>query len=135
MRPGCGGQRPRLVGQVGGRVRHLAQEDLPDLRPVAVDRRDQDVAGQIAGQLDDELGQIGLHRGDPGRGQRVVEADLSGDHRLHLDDLVDAAVDARGADKVDHDPVGLGRIVGPVHLAAGRGDRSLELLQVAVQMP
>ncbi len=107
-----------------------------------MDRRGQDVAGPVTGQLNDQLGQVGLHRGDTGRGQRVVEADLGGDHRLHLDDLVStggapagATPDAGGTDQVDHDPVGLGRVTGPVHLAAGRGDRPFELLQIAVQMP
>ena len=60
----------------------------PDLRPVAVDRRDEDVRRPVARELDDELGEVGLDRGSPLALQRVVELDLVGRQRLDLDHLV-----------------------------------------------
>jgi hypothetical protein len=39
---------------------HLGQEDVPDLGPVAVDRRDEDVGGLVVAEPHDELGQVGL---------------------------------------------------------------------------
>ena len=41
-------------------------------------------------ELHDQLGQVGLPRGDPAGGQRLVEPDLLGGHRLDLDHLVGA---------------------------------------------
>ena len=55
-------------------------EDLPDLGPVPVDGRDQDVAGPVVAELDDELGQVGLQRGDAVGGQRLVQPGLLGGH-------------------------------------------------------
>ena len=74
--PGGLGERPRLVGQVvrGGPAggRHLAPEDVPDLGAVAVDRRHEDVRGQVVAQLDDQLREVGLPGGDalPARAPR-----------------------------------------------------------------
>ena len=108
------GQLGRLVGQVsrGGPadVGHPAQEDLPDLRAVAVDRRDQDVARQVVAELHDELGEVGLPGGDALCLQGLVEADLLGGHRLDLDDLVDAVAAGDGRD----DLAGLVGVARPV---------------------
>jgi len=41
-------------------------------------------------ELHDQLGEVGLERVDADGGERVVEADLVGRHRLDLDDLADA---------------------------------------------
>ena len=49
--------------------------------------------------------------GDAGGLERLVEADLLGRHRLHLDDLGGAG----GADQLGDDRAGLGRVAGPVH--------------------
>ena len=85
VQPGGLGQRGRVVGQRRVDVGHLAQEDLPDLRPVAVDGGHQEVRGPVVAELHDELGQVGLVRGDARVGERVVEPDLVGDHGLDLD--------------------------------------------------
>ena len=66
----------------------------------------------------------------PCGGQRLVQADLLGGHRLDLDDLGLAG----GLDQVGDDPVGLVGVGGPVHVAARRGDRLLQLQQVAVEV-
>ncbi len=105
----------RVVGQVVRRgpsgSRHPLEEDLPDLGPVAVDGRHQDVRGQVVAELDDQLGEVGLPRGDALEGQRLVQADLLGDHRLDLHDLVDLV----GLGDVGDDPVGLVGVARPVH--------------------
>ena len=77
-----------------------------------------------------QLGQVGLPRGDPGGLEGLVERDLLRGHRLDLDDLVGA----RRLHEVGDDPVGLVGVAGPVHDAAARGDRRLELLQVRGQV-
>ena len=69
MRPRGGGQGGRVVGQPGRGAGHLGAEDLPDLGPVPVDGRYQDVAGPVVAELDDELGQVGLQRVDAVGGQ------------------------------------------------------------------
>ena len=114
-------ERPRLVGQVGrggaSDAGHLALEDVADLAPVAVDRRDQDVRRQVAPELDDELREVRLPGGDALARERLVELDLLGGHRLDLDDLVGAGV----AHDPGHDRVRLGRVARPVDRAAGGG--------------
>ena len=52
--------------------------------------------GQVVAELDDQLGEVGLDRVDAGRGERLVEPDLVGRHRLHLDDLAGAVSLGRG---------------------------------------
>ena len=65
VHPRGAGQHRGFVGQALGRLPgHPASEDLPDLGPVAVDRRHQDVAGQVVAELHDQLGQVGLPGGD-----------------------------------------------------------------------
>ena len=59
----------------------------------------------------------------PARGERLVELDLLGRHRLDLDDLGRARV----PHEPDDDRVRLGRVARPVDDAAGRGDVRLEL--------
>ena len=103
----------------------VASKSRADLRAVAVDRRDQDVRRPVARELVDELGQVGLDRGDPLGGQAVVEADLVGGDRLDLDDLRDPVL-ARDA---GHDRVGLGRVARPVDDPAGADDGLLQPLQ------
>ena len=75
-----------LVGQVGGA--QLAAEQVADLGPVAVDGGDEDVRGRSSVELDDQLGQVGLHRRDALGRKRVVELDLVGGDRLDLHHLV-----------------------------------------------
>ena len=110
-------------------ARHGAQEDLADLGPVLVDRRHQDVARLVVAELHDELGQVGLVRGDAGGLERLVQADLLGGHRLDLDHLVGAG----GLHQPGDDLVGLVGVAGPVHRAAAGGDLLLQRDQVLVE--
>ena len=66
----------------------VAEEDLADLAAVAVDRGHEDVRRPVVAELHDELGEVGLVRGDAGGLERLVEPDLLRRHRLDLDDLV-----------------------------------------------
>ena len=61
------GERGRVVGQVVGA--QLADEDVADLGPVPVDRRHEDVRGEVVVELDDQLGQVRLHGVDAIRGE------------------------------------------------------------------
>jgi hypothetical protein len=123
------GQRRRVVGQARVHAVHLAQEDLPDLGPVTVDGGDQDVRRAIMPELDDQLGQVGLERLDPLRGERLVQPDLVGDHGLDLHGLGRAGRPDEPGDEL----VGLGGVPRPVHGAAAGADLGLQLLQVPVQ--
>jgi len=53
-------------------------EQRRDLRPVAVDRGDEDVRLLVVAELDDELREVGLDRRDPAQRERVVQPDLVG---------------------------------------------------------
>ncbi len=65
----------------------------------AMDRRHQDVRGTIAGELVDQLRQVGLCDVDAALLECLVEADLIGRDRLDLDDLSAAG----GSDEVTDD--------------------------------
>jgi hypothetical protein len=116
-------QGRRVVGEVERRVAHAVGEDLPDLVAVVVDRRHQDVGRLVVGELDDQLGEIGLGGDDAGPFQGRVELDLLGGHRFDLDDL--AGVRLTG--QADDDVAGLGGVPGPVHDGTGPGRGGLEL--------
>ena len=68
----------------------MGRQHLGDLPARAVDDRREDVRGALAGKLDDPLAEVGLHRRQPGRLERVVQLDLLGDHRLALGDHLHA---------------------------------------------
>ena len=93
-------------------------------------RRHHDVRWPIVAELDDQIGEIGLVRRDPGRFERPVQPGLVRGHGLDLDHFGLAA----RADDVDDDPVGLVGIRGPVHMAAGTGAVLLERGQVGIEM-
>ena len=61
-----GGSSVRPAGAGPPDPAHLVDEDVADLGPVAVDRRDQDVRRQVVAELDDHLGQVGLPDVDAG---------------------------------------------------------------------
>ena len=88
------GQLAGVVGEVVGRGpsgrRHPSPEDLPDLGPVAMDRRHQDVQGRSSPSWTISSARSVSQAAMPSAGERLVEPDLLGDHRLDLDDLVDA---------------------------------------------
>ena len=108
--PGSRGELLRIVGEIGQPER--AAEEVADLDPVLVDRRDEDVRRLLAGQLADQLGQVGLDDVDPGGRERLVELDLVGGQRLDLHDLARAGRRARCA---CHDRARLGGVARPVH--------------------
>ena len=86
--------------------------------------------GRFAAQLNDVFAEVGLDRLDARRLQRVVEADLLGDHRLALGD----ALRAHGLAEVDDD---LARFVGVlrvVDFAAARADLPLVGLEIKVEV-
>ena len=112
VRPGGGGESLGIVGEILDP--QLGAEEVADLGPVAVDGGHEDVRGAVVGELDDELGQVGLDGVDAVGLQRRVEVDLVGGQRLDLDDLPRAM----GADHVGHHPVGLGAVARPVHRPA-----------------
>ena len=64
MVAGRGRQRLRLVAERGDPK--LLPEQVADLGAVLVDRRDEDVRRPLAGELDDQLGQVGLDRRNAG---------------------------------------------------------------------
>ena len=80
-----GRERRGLVGEAG--LIQGAAEDVGDLVPVAVERRDEEMGRALAGELHDPLGEVRLDRRDPRLRQRVVELDLVGREGLDLDDL------------------------------------------------
>ena len=98
----------RLVGEVFDV--ELPEEELPDLRPVLVDGRHQDVRRVLPGELDDELGEVGLEGVDALPLQVLVELGLVGGDGLDLDDLVRAVVLRDPGD----DPVRLVGVARPV---------------------
>ena len=124
------GECGRLIGERRVNVGHLAQEDLPDLRSVAVDRRDQDVGRLVVTQLHDQLRQISFKRGDPSSFQGLVEADFLGGHGFDLDHLIHAFA----ADEINDDLVGLRRVPGPMHHSTAGGDRGFQLDKVIRQV-
>ncbi len=59
------GERGWIVAEARVGVAHFPEEDLTDLRTVAVDRRHQNVGGPVMAELHDELGEVSLVRLDP----------------------------------------------------------------------
>jgi hypothetical protein len=94
---------------------------------VAVNGRHEDVAGPVLSEL--QFGQVGFDRADAGRGERLVQSDLLGGHRLDLDHLGSTG----RRDELGDDPVRLVRVTSPVHRAAAGGDLLLQLEQVILQ--
>ena len=107
--------------------RHLAPEDLPDLGPVAVDRRDEDVRRQVVARA----GRSARRGRSPRRRcPHCASASFSSiswvDHRLDLDDLAaPPAVRTMPSD----DRVRLGGVAGPVDDAAGGRHVPLQLVE------
>ena len=93
-------------------------EDLGDLDPVEMNGGRQDVAGCLAGELDDPLTKVGLRHVVAGLLEVGVEVDLLGEHRLRLHDPCGVVALQHALDVVD------GRVsgVGPMYVAAGGED-------------
>ena len=90
-----------------------------------MDGRHDDVRGCLPGQLDDVFAHVGFQRLDAGGFQRVIETDFLADHRLALDEA--RGLGARS--DAEHDGIGLGRGLGPVHRHAIRRQARFELFQ------
>ena len=92
MRPGGSREIGRVVREAVRRrqapLGHVLQEDARDLGAVAVDRRHDDMAGQVVAELHDQLGEVRLGHVDARGDKGVVEPGLCGGHRLDLHDLV-----------------------------------------------
>ena len=107
----------------------LAEARLPVLL-VEVERRRDDVAGQLVAKLDDVFAEIGLDRRDVVAFEVVVDAQLLADHRLALGD---GAGIGRAADR-QHRVARFIRGGAPVHLAAGSEHLRFPLLEVEIEI-
>ncbi len=127
-------QLDRIVGDVrrAGRavLPHLAQEDLANLGAVAVDSRNQNVAGTVVAELNDQLRQVSLPSRDAFGLERLVEVCFLRHHGLNLGDLGLAGC----LNQVDGDAVGLFGVTCPVDGGACRGGVLLKLQQVLVKV-
>src|SRR5579883_1227486 len=108
----------------------LAQEHLTNLRPVLVNGRHQNVRGALTGQLNNQLGQVGLNRLNPPGPEREIQTNLIGGQGLHLNDLASLV---RGDDLSDQ-PIGLLRLARPMDLPARALHRGLQLEQIGIQV-
>ena len=115
---------------VGGQTVVGLTEFALDVLGGEMDRRRDDVGRGFMAQLDDVLAKVGLDRLDPRRLERVVEADLLGDHRLALGD----ALRVHRLAEIDDD---LSRFVGVLRIvdfAAARAHLLLVGLEIEVEM-
>ena len=142
--PDIGGQE--LLPQLGARfgqdvaafVEHavdrqvgmgFAELVLPVLA-VQVERRGDDVAGQLVAQLDDVFAEVGFHRRDAVALQMLVDADFLGDHALPLGHRAGPGL---LADR-QHRRTGIVGGGAPMQLPAGGGQPGLVSLQVEIQV-
>ncbi len=125
--PADPGERRRVVGQL---LAGVLRQEAGDALARVVHRRGDQVRRPLAGDLDDELAEVGLGHLQPGGLQRGVEVDLLGRHRLRLHDALTAGL----LRDLDDDAAGvLGRL-RPVDAAAEAEDGGLELFEVAVEV-
>ena len=115
---------------LGRQVAMRLAELLLDVFRGQMDRRRDDVGGRLAAQLDDVFAEVGLDRLDPRRLERVVEADLLGDHRLALGD----ALRAHRLAEVDDDLARFLGVLRVVDFAAARANLALVGLEIEVEM-
>ena len=78
-----GASATRVVRQ---RLADVFRQDAGDALARVMDRRGDQVRRPFAGQLDDELAEVGLRHLQAGRLQGRVEVDFLGGHRLRFDD-------------------------------------------------
>ena len=123
------GQLARLVGEVG--QAELAAEEVADLDAVLVDRRHEDVRRLLAGELADQLGEVGLDDVDPGRRQRARSA-----RSRRSSATSPSRPRARRSPATSSATIAV-RLLGvarPVHVSPGALDRLLELEEVVVEV-
>ena len=125
---------PRGAGQLlelgrDGRAVHAGQE-LGHVLLRLLDGRREDVDGMLAGELEDVLAEIGLHRSDSRGLERLVEADLLRRHRLRLR----GERRARVAADLDDAAVRVGGRVREERRASTRLDRVAEASHVPVEI-
>src|SRR5579875_899771 len=109
---------------------HLTAKNLANFHPIAMKRRNNDMRRLVFSQLHDQIRQVRFKWCNPGSLQCLVQPNLIGGHRLHLDDF---ALSSR-ANQVDNDPVRLIGIARPVHTSARFRAVALKFLQIAIQM-
>ena len=95
-----------------------------------MDDRDDQVAGAVVADLDDELAQIRLDDLHPRLLQRGRELDFLAGHRLALD----AALAVRRSGDLGDDPLGLVAVGGEMDVAAVLHHVLLKLLKVIIEM-
>ena len=96
-----------------------------------MDRRHQDVAGQVVAELDDQLGQVGLPGGDPA----ASRASLSSISWVAIDLTLTTSSTPWRAGDVGDDLVGLGGVRGPsARWLRPRSATVLRLLEVAAHV-
>ena len=125
--PGEGAQFGRDVG-VGDP--ELFLKKVADLLSGHVQGGRNDVGGGFAGQLNNELAQIGLHGFHPGGLQRIGQPDLLGSHGLGFHHRGGS----QPAAEIHHVAGGLAGVTGPEHPAATLDHAGFQPLQMEVQM-
>jgi hypothetical protein len=106
------------------------REEVRDVPGRLLDRRRDDMDGVFAGKLEDVLAEVCLDCPDPARVERLVEADLLGEHRLRLGDQAGLG---RPTDLHDLGARVLGRRAA-VHAASARLDGRRERSKVALEI-
>ena len=80
VRAGSGREFLRIVGKISGSVFHAVEEDSTDLGTIAVNCRNNDVAGHVVSKLNDHFREVGFARGDAFVLEELVEVRFLGRH-------------------------------------------------------
>ena len=107
----------------------MSRKYVGDLVAIQVEGRGGEMRRGVAGQLDDELPQVGFHDLEACRGQGRIEADFLGGHGLGFDHRLDPVFPGHVEDKL----AGLGGVPGPKHPAAPGGHGSFQIVQEFIQ--
>jgi hypothetical protein len=106
-------------------------EQVGDLVEALVHGRRDDVAGRlVVVHLQDVFAEVGFHRLDAGRFERLVEARFLGKHGFRLGDLAHAVLPG----DLGHQATDLDTIPGPEHRGAGLDRLLLETFQPQVEV-
>ena len=108
------GDHRQLLGALGRGTAEMFLEELADLAAADMHAGEDEMEGGLAPQLLDELPQVALHHAVALGLESGIEMDLLGGHALAFDDRLGTGC----ADDPEDDLARLGRIAGPVDLAA-----------------